>query len=96
MKEQCLKPNTVHGTGDSFLKPGTGSLSTDCGSGAVHLVRRGVLALGGVSVKIVFRAVRAVASSCNPSPEFCPETGVRAVNWGHELLIGCRAFEPFY
>jgi len=47
-------------------------------------------------VKIVFRAVCTVASSCNPSPELCPETDVRAVSWGHELLIGCRAIEPFY
>jgi hypothetical protein len=78
------------------LKPGAGPLSTDCGSGAVHLVRRGVLSPGGVPVKIVFRAVRTVASSCNPSPELFPETDVRAVSWGHELLIGCRAIEPFY
>lgn len=86
----------MHGTGDSFLKPGAGPLSTDCGSGAVDPVRRGVLAPGGALVKIVFRAVRTVASSCNPSPELCPETDVRAVSWGHELFIGWRAFEPFY
>ncbi len=86
----------MHGTGDSFLKPGAGPLSTDCGSGAVHLLQRGVLMLGRVAVKIVFRAVRTVASSCKPNPEFCPETGVRAVSWGHELLIGWRAIEPFY
>lgn len=36
------------------MKPGAGPLSTDCGSGAVHLVRRGVLALGRVPVMIVF------------------------------------------
>ena len=72
------------------------TLSTDCGSGAVHLVRRGVLVPGQGAVKIVFRAVRTVASSCNPSPELCLETDVRAVSCGHELLIGCWAIEPFY
>ena len=45
---------------------------------------------------IVTRAVRTVASSCNASCELCPETEARAVSWGHELLIGCRACEPFY
>jgi hypothetical protein len=78
------------------LKPGAGPLSTDCGSGVVHVFRRGVLAPGRVAVKIVFRAVCTVASSCNPSPELCPETDVPAVSWGHELLIGCWAIEPFY
>ena len=57
---------------------------------------RGVLAPGRVPVMIVFRAVRTVASFCNPSPELCPETDVRAVSWGHELLIGCWAIEPSY
>jgi hypothetical protein len=43
------------------------------------------------------RAVRTVASPCNASRcELCPETEVRAVSWGHELLIGCRAVEFFY
>ena len=78
------------------MKPGAGPLSTDCGLGAVHLVRRGVLVPGGVLVKIVFRAVCTAASACDPSPELCLETDIRAVSWGHELLIGCRAFEPFY
>jgi hypothetical protein len=86
----------VHGTGDSLLKPGAGPLSTVCGSGAVRLVGPGVLAPGAMPVKIVFRAVGSVTSSCNASPELCPETDVRAVSWGHELLIGCRAIEPFY
>jgi hypothetical protein len=44
-----LKPNSsARHPDDSFLKPGAGPLSTDCGSGVVHLARRGGLAPAGV------------------------------------------------
>lgn len=45
---------------------------------------------------IVTRAVRTATSPDDASHELSPETEDRAVSWGHELLIGCRATEPSY
>jgi len=85
----CMAP------GGPYLKPGART--------PFHRLWAPVLCLGvpswwwlvGTSM-IVARAARTVSSPWNASPELCPETEVRAVSWGHELLIGCRAIEPFY
>jgi hypothetical protein len=49
----------IEPTCQEFWDPGPQTV----GSGVVHLAGRGNLVLAGLSVKIVFRAVRTVASS---------------------------------
>ena len=57
----------LHGADDSFLNPGLDSYPQTVGSGVVHPVPRGGVASAGASMRIVFRAVRRVMSSCNAS-----------------------------